>query len=123
MFSSLFILGNLLGPVVNTTIQGGLEKKFQLPTGCGEQMMIQMAPNVYILEYLMKTNQLTGADEEKAYHFIQHGRRGYLWLSFLYVIRLLQLLKTFGKCKYIYIYIFFFFFNTRREISCLQAAM
>ena len=68
-----FLLGNLLGPVVNTTIEGGLEKFFRQPTGCGEQNMIYLAPNVYVLEYLMNTNQLTGANEENAYRFIQSG--------------------------------------------------
>ena len=70
---AIFALGNLLGPVVNTTIEGGLEKFFRQPTGCGEQTMIYLAPNVYVLEYLMNTNQLSGANEESAYRFIQSG--------------------------------------------------
>ena len=68
-----FASGNLLGPVVNTTIEGGLERFFRQPTGCGEQTMIYLAPNVYVLEYLMNTNQLSGANEENAYRFIQSG--------------------------------------------------
>ncbi len=35
--------------------------------------MIKLAPNSYILKYLLNTNQLTSADEEKAYHYIQAG--------------------------------------------------
>lgn len=70
---AIFASGNLLGPVVNTTIEGGLEKFFRQPTGCGEQTMIRLAPNVYVLEYLMNTNQLSGANEESAYRFIQSG--------------------------------------------------
>ena len=35
--------------------------------------MIHLAPNVYVLEYLMHTNQLSGANEESAYRFIQSG--------------------------------------------------
>ena len=68
-----FFLGNLLGPVVNTTIEGGLEKFFRMPSGCGEQTMIYLAPNVYVLDYLMNTNQLSGANEGNAYRFIQSG--------------------------------------------------
>ena len=68
-----FFLGNLLGPVVNTTIQGGLEKFFRQPTGCGEQNMIGLAPNVYVLGYLSATKQLSGDNEENAYRFIQSG--------------------------------------------------
>ena len=68
-----FALGNLLGAVVNTTIEGGLEKFLRQPSGCGEQTMISMAPNVYVLDYLINTKQLSGANEENAYRFIQSG--------------------------------------------------
>lgn len=69
----IYLTGNLLGPVVNTTIEGGLEKFFRMPSGCGEQTMIYLAPNVYVLDYLINTDQLTGAHEENAYRFIQSG--------------------------------------------------
>lgn len=59
--------------MVNTTIEGGLEWFLRMPTGCGEQNMIYLAPNVYVLEYLTNTKQLTGAHEENAYRFIQSG--------------------------------------------------
>ena len=75
---AIFVSGNLLGPVVNTTIEGGLERFFQQPTGCGEQTMIRLAPNVYVLEYLMNTKQLSGANEENAYRFIQSGNFRYV---------------------------------------------
>lgn len=45
-----------------------------MPTGCGEQTMIALAPNVYVLQYLMNTDQLTGPNEENAYRFIQSGK-------------------------------------------------
>ena len=35
--------------------------------------MIRLAPNVYVLKYLMHTNQLSGANEENGYRFIQSG--------------------------------------------------
>ena len=35
--------------------------------------MIYLAPNVYVLKYLMETKQLSGANEENAYRFIQSG--------------------------------------------------
>ncbi|KAK2565794.1 Complement C3 [Acropora cervicornis] len=69
----VYLTGNLLGPVINSTIEGGLEKFFRMPTGCGEQNMIYLAPNVYVLEYLSNTDQLTGAQEQNAYRFIQEG--------------------------------------------------
>ena len=67
-------VGNLVGPVVNTTIEGGLARFIRQPTGCGEQNMIYLAPNVYVLEYLMNTKQVTGPNEENAYRFIQSGK-------------------------------------------------
>ncbi|XP_027048067.1 ophiophagus venom factor-like [Pocillopora damicornis] len=69
----VYVTGNLLGPVVNTTIEGGLERFITQPTGCGEQTMIRLAPNVYVLKYLMNTNQLTGPNEANAFRFIQSG--------------------------------------------------
>lgn len=74
MVTLFFVLGNLLGPVVNTTIEGGLEGFIRQPTGCGEQNMIGLAPNVYVLKYLMSTNQLSGANEANAFRFIQSGK-------------------------------------------------
>ena len=35
--------------------------------------MIKLAPNVYVLEYLMTTKQLSDANEKIAYGFIQSG--------------------------------------------------
>ena len=73
-----FPSGNLLGPVINTTIEGGLEKFFRQPTGCGEQTMLFLAPNVYVLEYLMNTKQISGASAESAHRFIQSGMYSFL---------------------------------------------
>lgn len=73
----LQFLGNLLGPIVNTTIQGGLERFLVMPGGCGEQTMRSFSPNVYVFEYLMNTNQVTGANEANAYRFIQAGTDTY----------------------------------------------
>ena len=67
-------VGNLVGPVVNTTIEGGLERFIRQPTGCGEQNMINLAPNVYVLEYLMNTKQVTEPNKENAHSFIQSGK-------------------------------------------------
>lgn len=71
---SICFSGNLLGPVVNSTIEGGLDRFFRQPHGCGEQTMIYSAPNVYVLEYLMRTKKLTEANEQNAQRFIQFGK-------------------------------------------------
>jgi len=65
--------GNLIGPVVTNLIKGGLGDILRMPLGCGEQNMIYLAPNVYVLEYLTNTKQVTSDIEARAYRFIQQG--------------------------------------------------
>ncbi|XP_071847884.1 complement C3-like [Apostichopus japonicus] len=48
------ITGSPLGPAV-TTVVTGLGRLIHLPTGCGEQTMVKLAPNVYVLKYLLAT--------------------------------------------------------------------
>lgn len=65
--------GNLIGPAVSTLISGGLENLLHMPMGCGEQTMMFLAPNVYVLQYLSKTKQVTADIESRAYEMIQSG--------------------------------------------------
>ncbi|CAE7779018.1 CD109, partial [Symbiodinium pilosum] len=46
-------VGDLLGPTIS-----GLERLLQIPTGCGEQNMITLAPNVYVAKYLLATAKM-----------------------------------------------------------------
>lgn len=69
----LSLTGNLIGPVVTTLITGGLESLLHMPMGCGEQTMIFLAPNVYVMQYLLETRQVTADIESKAYRMIQSG--------------------------------------------------
>ncbi|XP_031570486.1 A.superbus venom factor 1-like [Actinia tenebrosa] len=71
--ASIYLTGNLIGPVVTNLIKGGLENILRMPMGCGEQNMIFLAPNVYVLEYLTNTRQVTAEVETRAYRFIQQG--------------------------------------------------
>lgn len=50
-----------------------LDGLLRMPYGCGEQNMALLAPNIYILQYLEKTNQLTPAVREKAVDFLRSG--------------------------------------------------
>lgn len=50
-----------------------LDGLLKMPYGCGEQNMAQLAPNIYILQYLEKTQQLTPAVREKAVEFLRSG--------------------------------------------------
>uniref|UniRef100_A0A8P4KGZ8 Alpha-2-macroglobulin n=1 Tax=Dicentrarchus labrax TaxID=13489 RepID=A0A8P4KGZ8_DICLA len=45
----------------------------RMPYGCGEQNMALLAPNIYILQYLKNTQQLTPAIKEKATNFLTSG--------------------------------------------------
>lgn len=62
-------LGDLMGPTFS-----GLEKLIQMPSGCGEQTMLSLAPNVFILDYLNSTGALTPAIETKCKGYILSGR-------------------------------------------------
>uniref|UniRef100_A0A8C3RDG7 CD109 antigen n=1 Tax=Cyanoderma ruficeps TaxID=181631 RepID=A0A8C3RDG7_9PASS len=61
-------VGDLLGPSIN-----GLSSLIKLPYGCGEQNMINFAPNVYVLQYLMKTRQLREDIRSRAVSFMRKG--------------------------------------------------
>jgi len=66
-------LGNIIGPLVTSLITGGLESLLRMPMGCGEQTMIFLAPNVYVMQYLLRTRQVTADIESEAYRMIQSG--------------------------------------------------
>ena len=57
-----------MGPAMNN-----LEDLLRMPYGCGEQNMAHFAPNIYIMEYLTKTHQLTGDIKSKAENFMEVG--------------------------------------------------
>lgn len=50
-----------------------LDGLLRMPYGCGEQNMALLAPNIYILQYLEKTEQLTPPVKEKALRFLRSG--------------------------------------------------
>ena len=52
----------------------GLQDFLRLPTGCGEQTMIKMAPNVYITEYLKVAGKLTDDIMDKSKALMESGK-------------------------------------------------
>ena len=62
--------------------------------------MIYLAPNVYVLHYLMKTNQFTSANEGKAHRFIQYGtlRRNSVLMIRAYMIILPEFRLVYIVC-------------------------
>ncbi|KAM5284464.1 CD109 antigen isoform 1-T4 [Hipposideros larvatus] len=61
-------IGDILGSSIN-----GLASLIRMPYGCGEQNMINFAPNIYVLDYLTKKKQLTENLKEKALSFMRQG--------------------------------------------------
>lgn len=60
--------GDILGRALKN-----LDGLLKMPYGCGEQNMALLAPNIYILQYLKSTEQLTDAILTKAKHFLTSG--------------------------------------------------
>ncbi|KAK2840601.1 hypothetical protein Q7C36_012180 [Tachysurus vachellii] len=52
--ASVSVLGDLMGRALQN-----LASLLAMPYGCGEQNMLRFAPNIFILQYLESTNQLT----------------------------------------------------------------
>ncbi|KAG1966973.1 pregnancy zone protein [Pimephales promelas] len=70
---SVSVLGDIMGRALKN-----LDRLLQMPSGCGEQNMIILAPNIYILLYLKVTGQLTAAIRETATGYLQSGYQGQL---------------------------------------------
>ncbi|XP_067363569.1 alpha-2-macroglobulin-like isoform X2 [Channa argus] len=66
--ASVSVLGDILGRSLQN-----LDGLLQMPYGCGEQNMALLAPNIYILQYLKGTQQLTPAIREKVTNFLTSG--------------------------------------------------
>ncbi|CAL8312181.1 unnamed protein product [Boreogadus saida] len=62
------VVGDLLGPSIE-----GLDSLIQMPYGCGEQNMINFAPNVYVLQYLDRSGQSAPETVARATVFMQKG--------------------------------------------------
>ncbi|XP_073451722.1 alpha-2-macroglobulin-like [Aquarana catesbeiana] len=62
----------VLGDIMGTALQN-LDRLLAMPYGCGEQNMVLFAPNIFILQYLEKTHQLTDEIKSKAIKFLESG--------------------------------------------------
>ncbi|XP_031761252.1 alpha-2-macroglobulin-like protein 1 isoform X2 [Xenopus tropicalis] len=62
------VLGDLMG-----TAMQNLDRLLAMPYGCGEQNMVLFAPNIFILQYLENTLQLTPEIQSKAKRFLESG--------------------------------------------------
>uniref|UniRef100_A0A8C9MET9 Alpha-2-macroglobulin-like n=1 Tax=Serinus canaria TaxID=9135 RepID=A0A8C9MET9_SERCA len=58
--------------IMGTAMQN-LHQLLQMPFGCGEQNMVLFAPNIYVLDYLNKTGQLSEEIKSKATGYLVSG--------------------------------------------------
>ncbi|XP_075892095.1 alpha-2-macroglobulin-like [Nelusetta ayraudi] len=65
---SISVLGDIMGRAMKN-----VDNLLRMPYGCGEQNMALLAPNIYILQYLKNTDQLTPAIKEKSDKFLTSG--------------------------------------------------
>lgn len=63
---------SVLGDLMGTAMQN-LHQLLQMPFGCGEQNMVLFAPNIYVLDYLNKTGQLSEEVKSKAIGYLVSG--------------------------------------------------
>ncbi|XP_047404632.1 pregnancy zone protein-like isoform X2 [Sciurus carolinensis] len=62
------VLGDILGSAMHN-----LQNLLQMPYGCGEQNMVLFVPNIYVLNYLNETQQLTEKIKSKAIGYLVGG--------------------------------------------------
>uniref|UniRef100_A0A672MDS5 Alpha-macroglobulin receptor-binding domain-containing protein n=1 Tax=Sinocyclocheilus grahami TaxID=75366 RepID=A0A672MDS5_SINGR len=70
---SISVIGDIMGRALKN-----LDGLLRMPYGCGEQNMGALVPNIYILQYLEVTAQLTTAIQETAKGYLQRGYQGQL---------------------------------------------
>ena len=62
------VIGDVMGPTLKN-----LDRLLKLPFGCGEQNMINFAPNLFILDYLHGTKQLKQDTEKLSLDLLVRG--------------------------------------------------
>ena len=81
------ILLNIIGN--NHFCKQGLSSLVRLPVGCGEQNMVLFTPNIFVMQYLESTNQLTKKIEEKTVGFMTKGKNAPTQKEFVVVVNIL----------------------------------
>lgn len=70
------------GDIMGTAIQN-VHQLLQMPFGNGEQNMVLFAPNIYVLDYLDKTRQLSEDVKSKTIGYLVSGE-SFVHLSTVY---------------------------------------
>ncbi|RXG56539.1 Pregnancy zone protein [Armadillidium vulgare] len=68
------VVGDLLGPTLEVSeIVKNLGNLVQMPYGCGEQNMINFAPNIFVIQYLEASNKEDEDIADRAIEFMKQG--------------------------------------------------
>ncbi|KAM6475570.1 alpha-2-macroglobulin-like protein 1 isoform 2-T2 [Liasis olivaceus] len=67
--ATVSVIGDIMGAALEN-----IDHLLEMPFGCGEQNMVKFVPNIVVLQYLEKTNQVTPEIKNKA---IAHMKSGY----------------------------------------------
>ncbi|XP_061439274.1 alpha-2-macroglobulin-like protein 1 isoform X4 [Rhineura floridana] len=61
-----------IGDILGTSLEH-IDRLVQIPLGCGEQNLMKFVPNIFILQYLEKTNQAAPPFKKNTIEFLQSG--------------------------------------------------
>ena len=64
----VYYTGNFMIPSID-----GLQNLIRMPYGCGEQTMLNFAPDIYITKYLKAVGKLTADVERTAKNYMKSG--------------------------------------------------
>ncbi|CAJ0956760.1 unnamed protein product, partial [Mesorhabditis belari] len=62
------IIGDIMGPVLTN-----IDRLVNMPSGCGEQNMLNFVPNIVVMKYLRSTNRADPKLEQKAKKYMESG--------------------------------------------------
>uniref|UniRef100_A0A7E4ZZW4 TEP1-F n=1 Tax=Panagrellus redivivus TaxID=6233 RepID=A0A7E4ZZW4_PANRE len=67
-YARVDVIGDIMGPVLSN-----IENLVQMPSGCGEQNMLNFVPNIVVLQYLKATKRASATLEHKAIKYMETG--------------------------------------------------
>ena len=67
-----------MGDIMGASLSN-IDELLKMPYGCGEQNMLKFAPNIFIMNYLQNTNQLTDQIKNKALNYLRTGKNKYFF--------------------------------------------
>uniref|UniRef100_A0A0N4Z9Y7 A2M_recep domain-containing protein n=1 Tax=Parastrongyloides trichosuri TaxID=131310 RepID=A0A0N4Z9Y7_PARTI len=72
-FAKIDVIGDIMGPILSK-----LDSLVRMPSGCGEQNMLNFVPNIVVMKYLSATHKNMPALSKKAIAFMEAGYQGEL---------------------------------------------